>query len=68
MPQFGFHLRDVRVRGAADKVTGAEVPEPVGHAIRRRRPTDDQRAPAETAGPESLRDARVRQRHLHIGL
>lgn len=68
MPQPGLHFRDVRVRGTADKVTGAEILESVGHAVRRRRPTDDQRASAEAAGAEPLRDARVRQGHLHIGL
>jgi len=68
MPQPGLHFRDVRVRGTTDKVTSTEILESVGHAIRRCRPTDDQRAPAEAAGAEPLRDTRVRQRHLYVGL
>ncbi|KMQ85027.1 reverse transcriptase [Lasius niger] len=37
----------------------AAIFESMGQAIRRRRPTDDQRASAEAAGAESLRDARI---------
>lgn len=47
------------MRGTADQAAGAAIFEPMGHAIRRRWPTDDQRASAEAAGAESLRDARI---------
>lgn len=60
MPQSGFYLCDIRVRGTADQIAGAEISESVGHAVWRCRPTDDQRTSAEAAGVEPMRDARVR--------
>ena len=60
--QSGVHKRDERLRRILDKVALVEILEPVVDQVRRPGTRADQRASAEIAGAESVRNACDRQR------